>query len=156
MSKIKRGTEISFPVLIPLLLSPPFLLPLPFPQPLLFLLGRWFDGVAISGLEVSNFGPCRRSVAQTFVVSLQHGGHRLFGPDSLWSQPRPGFPATAHHHLVAVAGGGETVVRGGSGAPQTELMQRGREMRGRAAVVVTATHTAPLRLGGAEGKHKGR
>lgn len=122
VSKIKRGTKISFPAPIFLLLSPTFFLPLPFSSPLFFLLGWQFHCVTIPGLEVSNFGSFHLSIPQACLVSLQHSWHWLLWPLSFWSQPCPWFPAATNHHLVAVAGGGEAVVGGGWRTPQTELM----------------------------------
>lgn len=128
MSKIKRGTEISFPVLILLLFYPTSFLPLPFSSHLLFLLGWWFHCVAIPSLEVSNFGSFQLSIPEAFLVSLQHSWHWLLRPLSLWPQPCPWSPTATNHHLVAVGGGGEAVVGGRWWTPQTELMQSGGEM----------------------------
>lgn len=117
VSKIKRGTKVSFPVFIPLLPPPTCFFPLPLSFPLLFFLGWWFHSVTIPGSKMCNFGSFHLSVAQTLLVSLQHSWHWLLRPLSLWSQSRSRFPATANHHLVAVAGGWQAVEGGGWRTP---------------------------------------
>ena len=156
VSKIKRGTEISFPGLVFLFFSPTIFLPLSFASAFLFLLWWSFHCGRVPGLEVSHFGSFHVSISQAFLVSFQHRWHWLFGPLSHRPQPCPRFPAAANHHLVAVAGGGEAVVGCGGSTPQTEQMKSGGEMWRQAAVVLATTHTAPLRLGGTGGEQRRR
>lgn len=154
MSKIKRGTEVSFPVPVFLLFFPIFFLPLSFHSNPHFVLRWWFHSFTVFGLEVSHFGSFHLSISQTLLVSLQHSRHWLFGPLSLWPQSCSWFPATTNHHLEAVAGGGEAVVRRRWRASQIELMQGGGEMWRQAAAVLATTHVAPLRLEGTDDKWK--
>lgn len=156
VSKIKRGTEISFPVLILLLFSPTFSPFQSFSSHHLFLFWSYFHCVTISGLEVSNFGSFHLSIPKALLVSLQHSWHWPFSTLTLWAQPRPWCPATTNHHLKAVAGGREAVVGCRCRTLQTELMQSGGEMCRQAAAVLGPTHITPLRLGGTGDKGKMR
>lgn len=154
-SQVKRSSEISLPVPVPLLL-PPLLLPLLLSSTLLPPLGRRLHCISISGLEVCDLGSFGPSKPQALLVPLQHGGHGLPAPLPLRSQSCSGGPAAAHHHLVADAGWREAVVRRGRSAAHAELVQGGGEVRCQAAAVVAAAHVAPARLHAAAGRERHR